>query len=154
MRILLAIDGSKASDAAVTEVARRPWPAGSSVRVLSVAPSLLPAEPLAWYAPGVELDAMEQQGRTHAASIVDGAAARLRSAGLEAETKVLLGHARAIIVEEAEAWPADLIVIGSHGHTAMHRLLLGSVAQYVVAHAPCSVEVVRTGAARARRTSP
>lgn len=154
MRILLAIDGSPASDAAVAEVARRPWPAESSVRVLSVAPSLLPAEPLAWYAPGVDLDAMEQQGRTHAAAIVDGAAARLRAAGLDVETKVLLGQARAVLIEEAEAWPADLIVIGSHGHTAMHRLLLGSVAQYVVAHALCSVEVVRSGVARARHPLP
>ena len=46
-------------------------------------------------------------------------------------------------VDEATEWPADLIVLGSHGYTGLKRWLLGSVAQSVVAHASCSVEVVR-----------
>jgi nucleotide-binding universal stress UspA family protein len=48
-----------------------------------------------------------------------------------------------VIVEEASTWSADLIVMGSHGYTGLTRLLLGSVASYVVNHAPCSVEVAR-----------
>jgi nucleotide-binding universal stress UspA family protein len=50
---------------------------------------------------------------------------------------------RSVIVDEARKWSADLIVLGSHGHTGMKRLLLGSVASSVVSHAPCSVEIVR-----------
>ena len=51
-----------------------------------------------------------------------------------------------VIVDEAENWKADLIVVGSHGYTGIKKWLLGSVAQSVVSHAPCSVEVVRSRA--------
>jgi nucleotide-binding universal stress UspA family protein len=53
------------------------------------------------------------------------------------------GDPRSVIVDEAQAWQADLIVLGSHGYTGIKKWLLGSVAQSVVSHAPCSVEVVR-----------
>jgi nucleotide-binding universal stress UspA family protein len=48
-----------------------------------------------------------------------------------------------VIVEEAERWGADLIVMGSRGLGAWNRLLLGSVSSAVVHHAKCSVEIVR-----------
>jgi len=53
------------------------------------------------------------------------------------------GPARTVILNEAEAWSTDLIVLGSHGYRGWQRFLLGSVSQSVVAHAKCSVEVVR-----------
>jgi nucleotide-binding universal stress UspA family protein len=143
MRILLATDGSEASDTAVAEVAARPWPPASTVRVLCVAASILPGLPLAWYAPGVDANELESREQARARDAVDRAAERLRASGLVLETKVLTGQARAAIVDEAEAWPADLIVVGAHGYTGLRRLLLGSVASFVVAHAPCSVEIVR-----------
>lgn len=48
-----------------------------------------------------------------------------------------------MILEEAEAFGADLIVVGSHGHGMLERFLLGSVSQAVALHASCSVEIVR-----------
>ena len=48
-----------------------------------------------------------------------------------------------IICEYAERIGADLIIIGSHGRTGLRRMLMGSVAETVVRHAPCSVIVVR-----------
>jgi len=48
------------------------------------------------------------------------------------------------IVEAAKCWPADLVVIGSHGREGLGRLLLGSVAESVVRHASCPVLVVRS----------
>jgi nucleotide-binding universal stress UspA family protein len=63
--------------------------------------------------------------------------------GFPVETAVLEGDPRGSIVDEADEWLADLIVLSSHGHKGLDRLLLGSVAQAVVAHAHCSVEVVR-----------
>ncbi len=151
MRILLATDGSAASDVAVAEVAARPWPAGSTIRVLCVAASILPGLPLAWYAPGVDANELERREQMRAKDAVDRAAQRLDAAGLTFETKVLTGQPRAMIVDEAEAWPAELIVVGSHGYTGLRRLFLGSVASFVVAHAPCSVEIVRE---RARPAAP
>ena len=78
-----------------------------------------------------------------AEQLTTGLAETLRSSGLTAETVVRDGDPRSVIVDEARDWSADLIVVGSHGYTGVKRWLLGSVAQSVVAHAPCSVEVVR-----------
>jgi nucleotide-binding universal stress UspA family protein len=58
-------------------------------------------------------------------------------------TKVMEGSPKDMIVEEAQDWGADLIVLGSHGYGRVRRVLLGSVASAVVAEAPCSVQVVR-----------
>jgi nucleotide-binding universal stress UspA family protein len=53
------------------------------------------------------------------------------------------GHPYAELIRRADSWKADLVVVGSHGHTGLGHLLLGSVAQRVVAHAHCSVLVTR-----------
>jgi nucleotide-binding universal stress UspA family protein len=57
------------------------------------------------------------------------------------------GSPKHTILEEAEAFNADLIVLGSHGRGRVERFLLGSVSLAVVTHAKCSVEVVRRPAA-------
>jgi nucleotide-binding universal stress UspA family protein len=56
---------------------------------------------------------------------------------------VLLNGPKAVIIEEADKWGADLIVVGSHGHRGIERFLLGSVSEGVALHAKCSVEVIR-----------
>jgi len=56
-------------------------------------------------------------------------------------TSVLLDTPKAIILDEAARWGADLIVFGSHGHRGLDRLL-GSVSEAVAMHAGCSVEVI------------
>jgi nucleotide-binding universal stress UspA family protein len=56
-----------------------------------------------------------------------------------------------VILDEAESWGADLIVVGSHGYRAWERFLLGSVSQSVVSHAKCSVEVVRCKTAHKKK---
>jgi nucleotide-binding universal stress UspA family protein len=56
---------------------------------------------------------------------------------------VIPGSPRAVILDEAKCWDADLILVGSHGYRAWERFLMGSVSQAVVSHAKCSVEVVR-----------
>lgn len=81
--------------------------------------------------------------RQHAVDVSKAATKKLGRKGLKDESAVRDGHLRAAIVDEARKWRADLIVLGSHGRTGITRLLLGSVAQSVVSHAPCSVEVVR-----------
>ena len=62
---------------------------------------------------------------------------------MEVVSQSVPGPPRAVILDEAESWGADLIVIGSHGYGRLERLFLGSVSQSVVSHAKCSVEVVR-----------
>ena len=67
---------------------------------------------------------------------------------LKLSTEIIEGSPRQVIVDEAENWRADLIVMGSRGLGAWNRLLLGSVSSGVVHHAKCSVEIVRRPEAR------
>jgi nucleotide-binding universal stress UspA family protein len=146
MKILLAVDGSSFSDAAVEEVARRPWPEGTSVKVLTTYE--LPAPPTAetWALPANYFEGLDIALRTQAQDVVDRAIQTLKSKGnknISIDATILPGPPRSVILDEAENWGADLIVLGSHGYRAWERFLLGSVSQAVVSHAKCSVEVVR-----------
>lgn len=143
MKILLAIDGSEYSAEAVKTVAERPWPEETEVRVLTAVEVVVPPAAEIWYDAGGSLERAQQELRTRAEQLTAGVVETLRAGGLTAEAAVRDGEPRTAIVDEAQEWEADLIVIGSHGYTGLKRWLLGSVAQAVVSHAPCSVEVVR-----------
>lgn len=147
MKILLAVDGSDCSDAAVREVAGRPWPAGSEIKVISVVePPPLMAMPDTWGPPTDYYDALEKSAREQAAGSIEKALATLRShMGQNALVtgEALRGLPKESIMHEAEKWSADLIVVGSHGYKALTRLWLGSVSHAVATHAKCSVEIVR-----------
>jgi len=152
MRLLLAIDGSPHSQAAVDEVARRPWPSKSQIRVMSV---IQPYAPPAteFVLAGATFEDMRQQQASSAEKIIERAAELLKKAGFSTETAVREGDPRSAIVDEADEWGADLIVVGSHGRSGLTRWLLGSVAQAIVGHAPCSVEVVRQREPKDRKQS-
>jgi nucleotide-binding universal stress UspA family protein len=147
MKILLATDGSTFSEQVVNVVASRPWPAGSEIKVVYVVQPPIPDIPdplLMLYAARMQmLEHERKEGKT----TVEQAGARLRtgegSHSLEITTEVLEGSPKELIVEEAERWGADLIVVGSHGRGAAKRFLLGSVSLAVATHAPCSVEIIR-----------
>jgi nucleotide-binding universal stress UspA family protein len=147
MKILLAIDGSPCSEAAVEEVARRPWPEDTQVRIISVVepPGALTAEPYMGVAGYFE--EVERLKRQQAEEVLAAAAGVLRDGAGTAQTGVstgaLTGSPKRAIVEEAERWGADLIAVGSHGYHTWERMLLGSVSQSVAAHARCSVLIVR-----------
>jgi nucleotide-binding universal stress UspA family protein len=145
MKILLAIDGSTHSDRAVEQVASQPWPPHTTVGILTVIHSTIPmlTEPTLMVAAASVQQA--EQLRAAAPAVVDSARTVIvRSApGLTVTTKVVDGAPAHSIVDEARAWGADLIVLGSHGYGFITRMILGSVAGAVVANAPCSVQVVR-----------
>jgi nucleotide-binding universal stress UspA family protein len=140
MRILLAVDSSEHSNAAMKSISERPWPAGSTVRVLCVAQMYTPL-PIPEGA--LNHEEITQSFLKEAQAVLDRATAKLDAHGLTIESLVRQGDPRREILEEAKAWGADLIVVGSHGRTGVERWLLGSVAEHVVRHASCSVEVVR-----------
>jgi nucleotide-binding universal stress UspA family protein len=143
MKILLAVDGSECSDDVVEEVAKRPWPADSAVRIISVAETL-PPEVLSLTPPYRE--DVEKAARHQAQKIVERAKTRLRESDARffpISSTVVVDSPKDAIVEEAERWGADLIVVGSHGYRGPERTLLGSVSQAVATHAKCSVEIAR-----------
>ncbi len=148
MKILLAVDGSLCGLAAAEEVAWRPWPNGSSVKIIYVAehPIILPQ--VIQTLPEAALSQLQRA----ASYAIDKAAAQFTTCAddrLAVANEILHGNPKKAILDEAEKWGADLIVLGSHGMSAVERFLLGSVSRTVATHAKCSVEVVR----RPRRES-
>lgn len=147
MKILLAIDGSPFSDAAVQEVAKRPWPPQSEVRVITVDPPLsggfLRGESRSVF------DELVRQQREEAMRRLEVAAVSLKcNHDLLVAPLLLEGRPSEVILDEAERWGADLIVVGSRGHGMLRRLFLGSVSLAVATQAPCSVLIVRPPAER------
>jgi len=157
MKILLAIDGSRCSDEAIDETGRRPWPEGSTIKVLTAFELPLPTNPEAWTMPPSYLDELDRVARTHAQEIVDHAIEKLKSklgTALVITGEALPGSPRTTVLDVAEEWGANLIILGSHGYRAWERFLLGSVSQSVVSHAKCSVEVVHCPQLKPAGTEP
>ena len=148
-RILLAVDGSEFGDAAVEEIADRPWAPRSEVHVISVIHLPFRPNPETQSLPDSYYSQLERAERERAGSVVNRAIARLREGGASRETpltltsEVILGHPAETIIETAKRWDSDLIALGSHGYRGFKRFLLGSVSYAVASHASCSVEIVR-----------
>jgi nucleotide-binding universal stress UspA family protein len=155
MKILLGTDGSERSTKAIRSLADRPWPRGSQFRVISVRDILTlenqttVSSPCPVYPAGL-LNEILEDARKRAEDAVAQAHRVLSSAGLKVskgpETPV--GDPRIVLLDEAAAWGADLVVLGSYGKHGLDRVLLGSVSESVALHAHCSVEVVRQAAHR------
>jgi nucleotide-binding universal stress UspA family protein len=140
MKILLAIDDSKFSEAASKSLAEQFRPQDTEVRVLHVLEPTAISEPPQMsrgYYPELE-DQLPQ-----AREVVDRTATMLSAAGFRVTTSVATGDARSTILDDAAEWHADLIVLGSHGHKGVGRFFLGSVSEAVARHARCSVQIVR-----------
>jgi nucleotide-binding universal stress UspA family protein len=150
MRILIGVDGSPYSDAALEEVSRRSWPRGSEVLVVHAFELPLAAAPEIWALPPDYYERLDHVCREQADAIVKAAVEKLSGLSdvVSVTSRTVFGSPNSVIIEAAESWNPDLIVVGSHGYPTWERLLLGSVSQAVVSHAKCSVEVVRMPAPR------
>ncbi len=147
MKILLATDGSSHSNAAVEEVANRLFPAGTEVRIVSAFQStgliVSVQAPMGGLAGAYdEADALAQKLAEDAVKVASEII-KEKNPALSISTKVVNESPKEGILDEAETFDADLIVVGSHGQSALSRFLLGSVSHAVALHADCSVEIVR-----------
>jgi nucleotide-binding universal stress UspA family protein len=142
MKVLLAIDGSPSSEAAIKEVGRLPWPPNSEVRIITVdapiAPGLVKGSPSPF-------DQLINEQRAEAAKLLLHATTLLKldAPQVNVTASMLEGWPKDTIVTEAERFGADMIVVGSHGYGPLRRFFLGSVSLFVAHHAPCSVLIVR-----------
>lgn len=152
MKILLAIDGSDYSKAAVEELSRLPFTSNTEVRILSVYENPMLATP--GIAPlGGYYEEVLSNAKKSAEENVKVAARQLqnKNTNLSVSKITVNGLPKMAILEEAEALGADMIVVGSHGHGGFTRFLLGSVSQSISAHANCSVLIVRRPDAKEKR---
>ena len=140
MKVLLATDGSEHANAAVEFLARLPHAHPLELTILAVAPAMTyhgSLEVTEW----MEKHAQAEQRRfsqicARAAQVFEGADATV-------QTMVVQGHPAEEIVKRSEELRSDLIVVGALGGSAVTRLILGSVSDFVASHAKCSVMVVR-----------
>jgi nucleotide-binding universal stress UspA family protein len=143
-RIVVAVDGSAGADAALETVAFRAWPKGSRFLVLG-AYEFRPNPGVLLGEGGAELAAtFSVRRKADLEQAVAAAAGRLARKGLAAKGAVKEGDPRTTLVDEAEAWGADGIFLGSRGLGTWDRILLGSVSSTVASHAACTVEVIRS----------
>ena len=135
MKVLIAVDGSKYSDLAVKHCVDCQWGKGTEFKVISV------ADLNALFLSESDTEELKKQVQKTVDNHVKELKDKWKNAKVEGQ--VLTGLAKQQILNECNKWKPDLIVMGTHGRTAIGRLLLGSVSQTVLNHCPCSIRIVR-----------
>jgi len=146
MRILLAIDGSPAADRARDLVAALPWRENGRIRIVSVAPTRPEIQGVPWsLAATTDDDQIEDEVLRIHRDALDTAEREISCArgDVAIESILVRGRPGSVIVDQARAMGADLIVVGHRGMGRWESMLLGSVSAEVVDHAPCPVLVAR-----------
>jgi nucleotide-binding universal stress UspA family protein len=142
-KILVPADGSETSLLGLQHAILLAKDQKAALRVLHVVHDYLVNDGLRGFVRSSEmLEELRERGKT----ILNDAASSARKQGVEAETEsveTLAGPVGAVIIEHAEKWSADLIVIGTHGRRGVRRLVMGSDAEYVVRTTPVPVLLVR-----------
>jgi nucleotide-binding universal stress UspA family protein len=138
MKILVAYDGSECADAALDDLRMAGLPSDAKIKVLSVVENWLPPPSGLEIIEHIDRDqeylALARRGGTRLVSM---------EPGWDVKSESGAGAPATVIIEKAEEWDADLIVVGSHGHTALGRFFFGSVSQKVLSEARRSVRVAR-----------
>lgn len=142
LRIMVGVDGSSHSKAAVQAISKRRWPEGTQVRLLTVVDTVMllgdeEEQEVKW----LEVDDEDNWDQIRA--LFDAEAEQLRATGLDAAVMIRKGHPTQQLIDEAATWSAHCIFAGAKGVRGIERLLLGSVSAALAARAHCSVEVVR-----------
>jgi hypothetical protein len=133
-RILVALDGSKHSEKALDQAISMARQCNSRLFAISVIDMFVESLALA--------PALEEKMAKETRELLDRAKAKVEKEHIPCETIVRTGgHPHKYIVEEARAKEIDLIVMGTHGRTGLKSVLMGSVTERVIGHAPCAVLV-------------
>ena len=148
MKILIATDGSRFGQAAIdaaADIIKQPDEA--QVKIVTV------VEPAAFNEIETLIESTEEladssnpaarQADAVGKQSADDFRKKFPASKIDVSNEVLGGPAARVIVERAEEWDADLIVVGSHGYGFWKRAWLGSVSDRVARHATCSVLIVR-----------
>jgi len=156
MRILIGYDGSEHSDAAIDDLKRAGLPRDCDVLIASIG-DLLMSSPDLTEVLGQTLTSRRvvsglKRAQTHAERVTKEAKEAAKRAKKriqklfpewETRAEVMIGTPGWVLIDVANKWKADLVVVGSQGRSALKRLLLGSVSKRVVTDSGCSVRVAR-----------
>src|SRR5262249_34310776 len=138
MKILIGYDGSECADAALDDLRMAGLPSDAQIKVLSVVENWLPAPSALEIIEHIDSDheylALARRGGIRLVSM---------EPGWDVKSESGFGSPATVIIEKADEWEADLIVVGSHGHTALGRFFFGSVSQKVLHEARRSARVAR-----------
>jgi nucleotide-binding universal stress UspA family protein len=159
MKILIAYDGSECADRALDDLCWAGLPREAEALVMTVSEVWLPPPPPSSYEimeqaanarSAAELQRNYEQDspaveEARALAVKACAEVRARFSGWHARAEACCGSPAWDIIRRSNEWGADLIVVGSHGRSALGRFFLGSVSQKVVTEAPASVRVARGG---------
>lgn len=138
-RILVGLDGSSGSEQALTKAIDLATLQGAELWAISV------AEVVPRYVETIdEVAEASNHANAYFAPLHRQAYDRAKHAGIELHAETLIGHPAHGVVEFAAKHEVDLIVIGYTGHTSIWGQFLGTTADNIVRHAPCSVLVVRS----------
>lgn len=144
MKILIAVDEHTFGDALADFVVKHEWPPESKFKVVHVIePINLNHTADIGYLTFLESVAEESMKIGRALTRHVGLKIRDAFKTLNVTEEVVEGHPVDTILNVAQNWEADYIVLGSHGRHGLKRLVLGSVSTAVMSNAPCSVMIVR-----------
>ncbi|HTV50833.1 MAG TPA: universal stress protein [Steroidobacteraceae bacterium] len=144
--ILVGVDGSDTGKRGLGEALRLAKALGTQLRIVHV------VNKMPWVTMDVDgsmLQEIMDQLRSHGESILQEALATARTAGVQAEGRLLEAPGSSVgqcLIEEASSWKAALIVCGTHGRGGVRRIVMGSDAEYVVRHSSAPVLLVRAAA--------
>jgi nucleotide-binding universal stress UspA family protein len=143
MKILLVpIDFSAASGNLLQTAASLAQSLGARLVVLHVLQPIAPMGDLMMMPDLAQVTSMQKAAAENARAQLARAGVKLAELGVAVEQELHDGPAAAVILERARALPADLVIMGSHGHTALYDLLLGSTSHAVLKKASCPVVIV------------
>ena len=143
-RILVPVDGSSTSDIALREAIKFVIDQKAELRIIHVIEDVVPV----WDVELLNINEIREALRQTGERVLAKAEAVARDAGFKAETRLIEStppgaRIASVIAAEAKAWPADLIVTGTHGRRGVDHLLMGSVAEGVVRISPVPVMLIR-----------
>ena len=140
--ILVASDFSKASRRAFATAIKTARNSGATLTIVHVIAPFVPVGPDQYIGPDT-WEQLDEQAHAWATRHLKTLAARAKAAGVRAKVLLADGHAAKEVTRAARRLHADLVVIGTHGRTGFAKLLLGSIANQIVATSRCPVMTVR-----------
>jgi nucleotide-binding universal stress UspA family protein len=143
LHLLVPVDGSDASKAGLREVVRIATPDLSRIRLVHVIDSSVGRDS---YDPQTVGDTIIQASRDSGAAILAEAREVLTKDDLHVECVLIESHGERVpnrIIAQAREWPADLIIMGSHGRRGLARVVIGSNAAEVFRESPVPLLLVR-----------